>query len=298
MTPLIDLAGSYQGEPGGLYPGGTNQRPGAHQATGMELAAAIGPLNAAGAADPSGRYVLISIGMSNTTQEFSVFKDLADQDPLKDPRLTIVDGAQGGMTAQRWSDPACPCWATLDDRLRAAGVAAAQVTVAWIKLANSQPTEGWPAHAQRLAAQTLETLGLLASRFPNLVLAYLSSRIYAGYATTALNPEPYAYESAFAVRWVIEDQLRGGPGFRAPTLSKPARVPSGYVGPRPWLSWGPYLWADGMNPRSDGLTWACSDLQASDGTHPSATGRRKVAELLHAFVREDSTARQWYLTYP
>ena len=48
---------------------------------------------------------------------------------------------------------------------------------------------------------------LAKSRYPNLRLAYLSSRIYAGYAQTALNPEPYAYESGFSVKWLIERQL-------------------------------------------------------------------------------------------
>jgi lysophospholipase L1-like esterase len=49
-----------------------------------------------------------------------------------------------------------------------------------------------------------------------------------------------------------------------------------------------------LRPRSDGLTWACSDL-ADDGTHPSSTGRQKVAQLLLDFVRTDPTAREWYL---
>jgi hypothetical protein len=54
------------------------------------------------------------------------------------------------------------------------------------------------------------------------------------------------------------------------------------------------MWADGLNPRSDGLTWACSDFNPSDGTHPAASGREKVADSLLAFVRHDVTTSPWY----
>jgi lysophospholipase L1-like esterase len=283
LAPLSDLtAGAYQGEPGGLYPGRSNTMPASHLSAGLELARGIEPLDAQGMASPSGRYVFISIGMSNTTQEFSAFVPLASADASRDPRLTIVDGAQGGQTAADWANPACQCWTRLDGRLQQANVSAAQVAVAWIKLANRQPSEGWPTHARRLKDDTVIVLERLKARFPNLRLAYFSSRIYAGYATTTLNPEPYAYQSGFSVRWTIEDQLNGGLSF------------SGAHPRSPWIAWAPYLWADGVRPRSDGLTWACSDL-AADGTHPSTVGRQKVAQQLLDFVRTDATAREWYL---
>ena len=57
----------------------------------------------------------------------------------------------------------------------------------------------------------LKSLQLAKEHFPNLRIAYLSSRVYGGYATVPLNPEPYAYEGAFAVRWLILDQLAGKP---------------------------------------------------------------------------------------
>lgn len=290
QVPLIDMgARTYSGEPGGLYPGGANERPAAHDAAGLALARAIGPLNRDGQPAQGGRYALVSIGMSNTTQEFSAFKALSDADAARDPALVVVDGAQGGQTAVLWANPGCACWNVLDDRLTKAGVSARQVAVAWIKLADASPSGGFPTHARRLADEIETVLQMLKARFPNLQLAYLSSRIYAGYATTALNPEPVAYESGFSVRWVIEDQLRALPGLDF----DPARGPS----TAPWLSWGPYLWADGLTPRSDGLTWACSEVQ-SDGTHPSAVGQRKVADLLLTFMRTDGTARQWYLAVP
>jgi hypothetical protein len=51
------------------------------------------------------------------------------------------------------------------------------------------------------------------ARLPNLRTAYLGSRTYGGHATGDLNPEPYAYESAFAARWLIRDQIRGDAGL-------------------------------------------------------------------------------------
>jgi hypothetical protein len=284
-VPLTDLQASYGGYPGRLYPGG-NQRPAAHEAAGAALARAIGPLNAAGVSDPQGRYVFISIGMSNTTQEFSTFRPMALADPGRDPRLVIVDGAQGGQTAADWASPSCGCWTQLDSRLNAAGVTRQQVVTAWVKLANRQPSDPFPGHALTLTQNIETVLQELRSRFPNLRLAYLSSRIYAGYATTTLNPEPYAYESAFSVRWILEDQMRGDASLNYDPSRGTVRAP--------WLAWGPYLWADGVIPRSDGLTWACSDLQ-SDGTHPSGSGEVKVANLLLQFMRTDSTAREWFL---
>jgi hypothetical protein len=130
-------------------------------------------------------------------------------------------------------------------------------------------------------------LNRLKARYPNLRLAYLSSRIYAGYATTALNAEPYAYESAFAVRWLIQAQIKGDP--RLNYLPERGEVKA------PLLLWGPYLWGDGVRPRkADGLVWRREDL-GPDGTHPSDSGRQKVAELLLAFFKTDPTARPWFL---
>ncbi len=286
LVPLADLpSGSYKGEPLGLDPGRTNTHP--DYAAGLRIAQRIGPRNAAGAPDANGKYAFVSIGMSNTTMEFSTFKPLAERDPEKRPGLVVVDGAQGGQTAAIWcarpfSDAP---WSVLDARLRDAGVTTAQVAVVWLKQADANPTAGWPAYAQALRDELAVLLRLLTQRFPNLEIAYLSSRTYAGYASTTLNPEPYAYESGFSVRWVIEDQLRGA-GLNYDPTAGPVVAP--------WIAWGPYLWTDGMTGRKDGLTWSCSDVRSDDGTHPSTSGSQKVAQALLDFVHSDPTARLWF----
>ncbi len=63
----------------------------------------------------------------------------------------------------------------------------------------------------------------------------------------------------------------------------------------PLLLWGPYFWSDGMTPRkSDGQVWERSDL-VTDGTHPSDSGRKKVAEQLLSFFKTNAQAQTWFV---
>jgi len=291
LIPLPDLGeGTYQTFQGGLYPGGVNHRPSTHDAAGLAEAAQVVPRNAAGAPDPqNGKIVLLSIGMSNTSQEFGEFVKQARLDRDVNPQLVIVNGAQGGQTAQRIANPSATFWANIDARLQQAGVTRAQVQAVWFKEADAGPRDPFPKHAQTLQSEFTTIMNILRNFYPNARLCYLSCRIYAGYATTTLNPEPYAYESGFAVKWTIEDQINGKPSLNYDP--KKGTVNS------PWLAWGPYLWADGLSYRSDGLVYLCSDL-ANDGTHPSATGRQKVAGLLMDFFKTDATAKTWFLKTP
>lgn len=286
LVPLTDLGtGRYHGYEGGLYPGGVNDLPGAHLERGIAALERIRPRNAAGDVDTvDGRIVLLSIGMSNATQEFSAFKALADADTLKSGRVVIVDGAQGGQTASIIAADTARFWSVVDERLAQAGVTRAQVQVAWLKEANARPTGSFPGHADTLSMQLERIARILHARFPNMAATYLASRTYGGYATTTLNPEPYAYESGFAVRWLIERQIAGDS----------ALLIDGPKAGAPWLAWGPYLWANGMTPRGDGLTWAREDF-VNDGTHPSTSGRAKVARMLLSFFQTDTLASQWYL---
>lgn len=295
-TPLPDLGpGLYKGVEGGLYPGGSDTRPPDFEAAGIDIAQnQIQPLDASGNPDPAnGRIVMISVGMSNTTQEFGgspySFKPRADADPGKNPQLVIVDGAQGGMAADSWVDPNAPTWNTVDQRLRAARVTPAQVEVAWVKEADIQPARfgDFPAPSVHLAGELAAIARNLVTRYPNIKIAYYSSRTHA-YTDDprTLNPEPFAYESAFSVKALIQRQIEGRPGLNYDPNLGPVVAP--------YLSWGPYLWADGTNPRSDGFTWDPQDVQG-DFTHPSPSGVYKVASQLLAFFKTDPTATPWFL---
>ena len=287
FIPLIDLGSNlYHGYPGGLYPGGSNLRPSAHEQAGLAIASSIEPLDTLGNPDAAhGRIVLASIGMSNATMEFQAFLPKVNADPARNPRLLAVDCAVGGQAANLIKNPNAAYWDSVATRLRRAGSSPAQVQAIWLKEANANPTGGFPASAETLQWNLGAIVRIVKQKLPNVRLAYLTSRIYAGYASSSLNPEPYAYESGFAVKWLIQSQIAGDSLNFDP--AKGAVV-------APWLSWGPYLWADGLTPRSDGLIWPCSYFSSSDGTHPATDGRNLVADSLLAFFKRDETSAPWF----
>ena len=97
FTPLTEMTADsrYRDQDGGLYGGGKNEPPEPHRLAAEKELSKIQPLNADGKPDPKGKIVFVSISMSNATQEFSVFKRIADADSQKSKKLTIVDCAQG-----------------------------------------------------------------------------------------------------------------------------------------------------------------------------------------------------------
>lgn len=306
--PPLDNPGAaaYLGiYPTGLYDG-SNRRPDTHTV----MAPPLEPLDGNGNPDPGGRYVLLSIGMSNTTQEFCsqssappcdpyTFMGKAAVDPeVNTEHLVIVNGARSGQVATRWDDPSDANYDRVRDQvLLPAGLAEEQVQAAWVKVANARPSVSLPdpnADAFDLLRQLGDIARTLKIRYPNIRQIYLTSRIYAGFATTTLNPEPYAYEYGHAVKWAVQAQIDQMAGAGADPTTGDLNIGTS----APWLSWGPYVWADGFDPRSsDGLYWTCDDLEA-DGTHPSPSGREKVGNLLLHFFKTDPVARQWFLASP
>src|SRR5262245_53101412 len=287
-TPINDLGtGTYQGYQGGLYPGGVNERPASHDRA-YDRTSRLKLLDASGNPDAlNGIMVLISIGNSNATLEFSNFILNANTDPGGNMHRKLVDCADQDQTADVISDPDAPYWPGVDAKLATEGVTPLQVQSVWLKDAIPYPTEGFPGHALIYRDDLRAIVQILKSRFPNLKSVYHTSRIYGGYAPpVGQNPEPYPYGYGFSVKWLIEEQLDGSPDLNFDPGKGPVLAP--------WMSWGPYLWADGIHPRSDGLFWVCQDFQ-SDGAHPSPLGVAKVSDRLLSFFKTDPTTVPWFL---
>jgi len=281
-TPLTDLGSAqYLGFAGGLYPNGKNSRPSAHEEAGVALGATVQPVDRDGKPSTSGKIVMVSIGMSNASWEFSQFIRLADADARKNPSLLMIDAARNGAAATEIAVPFGDYWTHVDHQLQRCEISTAQVQVVWLKTALAREPRDFPENARLLQRTLRSIVGILITKFPQLKLVYVSSRTYGGYSESDLSPEPIAYESAFAVKWLIEERINNPSPDRS----------------IPWVSWGPYLWADGLTPRSDGLIWERSDFEP-DGVHTSAQGALKVATKLFEFFESDPSAQHWFFSQP
>jgi len=304
IVPLNDLGtGMYCADgtcdEGGLYDGGSNTS--AYQSTGVSIGNSV---------NTSQAYALISLGFSNPNLEFGKFAPLAKT--IVNTKLSVVDAAEGSQSAcclsgrctggvcdsNYWNTAPTSCSPITNGyvhcSLQQVGLKEKDVAAIWLKATNDlPPLNDFPATAQTLQCD-IETIILgmppngctntftpfqgLAAHFPGLKMVYLSSRTYAGYANDAYNPETYSYETGFANKWAIS--------YLEPMI--PTTVPF-------WVGWGPYLWTNGMIPRSEGLTWSCQDVMTSDGRHPSdPVGQMKVAVELLNFFKNDTTAAHWF----
>jgi hypothetical protein len=322
LVPITDMTASYQGQEGGLYGNGQNVPPEAHRLAYLKESAKIQPLDAQGWPASNGKIGLITIGFSNPSIESEDFKRVADADPQKASQVVIINGCIGGRSAVMWAWDAAALlpkleqdrldkemdvvhmpkgmrqnsrqekdtWPTLAKRIEAAGLSPIQVQACWLKHveANPRPLGGFPAHAKALQMDVTAILQIAKHYYPNLRVVFLSSRTFGGWSgRESGSPEPYAYESGFGTRWVIESQIRGDSQLNY----DPARGAS----KAPLVLWGPYLWACGNSPRKlDGLTWTKDDVRA-DYLHPNESGCRKTTALLLNFFKTNEGSRLWFV---
>jgi hypothetical protein len=113
-----------------------------------------------------------------------------------------------------------------------------------------------------------KVLAYCIKRFPNSKIAYLTCdgfRHFTGF-------EPHVYQEAFALKWLIESQLRG---------NAPAR-PEGSLRHLPWLTWEPYIWDN---------TWDRSYF--TDGVHPVPKALEIFVNNYWQHLSDDSVAKPW-----
>lgn len=236
--------------------------------------------------------------------------------PPHDGKIWPVDGAKANRTLETW-DPTIGGYTEYDrvrdEILTPAGLSEAQVQSIWFKSADNMKRDlniSLPdPNADAFTAETRlgNIMRAIRLRYPNARQVFISPRTYGGYASVAhnpLNPEPYAYELGFAIKWLVDAQIQE---MRPPHTIDPIAgdLRYGGTGSSPlstWIDWGPYIWADGHNCPT-GFACLNSDFRGpsnngvqNECTHPSTSGEQKVGKQLLDFINA-SAYTNWFRTH-
>ncbi|MDZ4664919.1 MAG: T9SS type A sorting domain-containing protein, partial [Bacteroidota bacterium] len=276
---------------GGQYPSGSNSRPQLQLTRALNQANSITPLNALGAVDLiNGKVAMIGIGASNPRTEFASFQSYCDTFQCLNKKLEVVNVCKGGIGIQKMNYDTAAYWIKANDTLVAHSLTSLQVQIVWIEQEHTQSTNTiFPNAPQQLIADYKKLLQIILIKYPNVKMAYINSRAYAGYtdnSTGAGLRAPRDYYNSWAVKWLIENQINNVAGYE-------------YAGANaniPFIDWATNSWANGNIPKQDGLFWDCvNDFGITDGLHLSPNGEMKVGKRLFGYFSMDTTAKVWFI---
>jgi hypothetical protein len=269
----------------GLYTDGRNQPPDDYLTWGLQLADTITKVDADGSPVATGGKLVVAAlnGMSNANQEMKAFIALFRQKYGLTKRLTFFNGNRGSWDLSRIISDPNGYWHNsrggIMPRLAKLKISPMQVQVAWMK--NSVRGLNLPEQASADLMQEMwdEAIARTLTYFPNIKLILMSSAMYSGYAAKPIpRKEPQAFYEGIGVRQLVEQHI---------TTHRQGQN-------TPFVAWGPYMWADGDRPRSDGLRWLRSDFE-TDGVHPGPGAEKKWAEAMLKYMENNPLTRGWFL---
>jgi len=279
LTPFV-AGGRYRDQyETGRYPGGQREMPAAHRRAGERIAALIRPLGTEGQPDArEARILALVMGHSNCRMYFSALqRHFEEQAEHLNPRFELLNAAVGGQQLPEIVRLEGPVWDRAHELAHQPGRSPEQVQVlflhttyhGWRNVAGTPPGP-FPETMRRMQQDLARVLEQCVRLYPNLRIAYLTCdgfRHFTGF-------EPHVYQEAFALKWLIESQIRGEPGTAFEGAER--RLP--------WLEWGPYIWDN---------TWDPSYF--TDGVHPAPKAQSLFVEKYWQHLTHDSVAWPWLL---
>lgn len=267
----------------GLYPQGKNEIPDSHLQAGLRVAAAIQPLDVEGKPNATdGRILALVMGHSNCSMYFNSLQDhLEGHSDRLNPRTEIINAAVGGQQLPEIRQLKGLVWDRAHLSLSLLDSSPKQVQVVFLHTTyhcahnyDHRPPGPFPETMQRMQQDMAAVLAHCLRLYPNLRVAYLTCdgfRHYTGF-------EPHVWQEAFAVKWLIESQIKGGERTSfEDDAGQPRRLP--------FLQWGPYFWNN---------TWDRTYF-TTDGVHPASKARVIFVDKYWRFLQSDKIARTWLL---
>lgn len=287
LTALTEMGDStYLGREGGLYPNKSNTMPYEHAEAGKWVSKLVVPRNIKGEPDDSGKIVMLGMGMSNTKIEFKQFIRMSENTGKLNPQLVLINAARGSQTVDLMDCDDAPIWSWLDEHLKEQGLDLLQVQVMYLKNTTWHPTLTFEEEKDRLRVSLHKIMLVAKRKLPNLQICYLSSRTYAGYSIKDNSPEPYAYETGFAVKELVERQIMGDSSLNFDPAKGTVYAP--------WIAWGPYLWVNGATSEGSLLSYKEDYYRKDEGLHPSHRGAQFTSFRMIEFFIKEPSARDWF----
>lgn len=272
MIPLIDS---------GLYGPGQNDMPPDLLARGLAAASLITKRLPDGTPGTgrTAKMVVLAVGMSNWNQELRTFLSLYRRSPEQ--------GGFGGSKYPTWHNACRGAWdarrmvehwpeyeAWLRGGLAKKNITLPQISVLLLK--NSIARQAVP--VTKLADYHTFVIDKLANLCPNLQQVYITTAGWSGFGIpSAPRLEPWAWEEGRVAQELILQRAEAAA--------------------EPWTAFGPYIWANGPQPRSfDGLFYVPADFEVKDYVHPGPGAEAKIARQIWDFFSKPnrSPAAEWF----
>jgi hypothetical protein len=278
LKPFTDAAPYLESHETGLYPGGKNTIPEAHRKAGERLAATLRPLDLDGKPSDKGRLLALVLGHSNCNMYFGALgTKFSENASLLHPRFELLNAAVGGQQLPQIVRLQGPVWDKAQKLTTRDGYTPLQVQVLFLhttyhgwKNMNRAPADPFPKTMESMEADLATVLAHVVKTYPNVKIAYLTADGFRHFT----NFEPQVWQEAFAIKWLIESQIKRASGTEF----------EGEARRLPWLQWGPYIWDN---------HWSRDYF--TDGVHPARKALDIFVEKYWSFLKEDPVSNSWLI---
>lgn len=267
---------TYNGINSGLYPWGNQLISNNYKTNYINTSKAIRPLNSSGLQAKDGKIAILGIGGSNQFIVYNGIKNAWLNDVGFGKKLVFINAGTGGKDLPDIIDPNASYWSRIKKILDSNFVTASQIQIVFCIEDDFKNSDTSFQRAYSIRDQYINLLNTITIKYPNVKLIFIGDRGFNGYATLPKYNEPRGYLNGWAVKFLVEDYVNG------------------ILPQYPFINWLEYYWANGAEPRWDGLTYLQSDFTAPEYTHLTPEKANALGLVTHGKLKQDAGALYWY----
>jgi len=266
----------YENSLSGLYTWGNELTSNSYSTKYINTCKKINLLDSLGLPSSKGKIVILGIGGSNPAIIFNgiIAAQLADRNFGEN--IVFINGGMSAMDLSDLLDPATNYWDRVNKLLDSAHVGIKQVQVMFCIEDNLRNKDTTFQRVNALKDDYTALLDIIRTQYPSCKLFFVGDRGYNGYTTVQQHREPIGYLNGWAVKLFIEE-------YTSQNLPR-----------YPLVNWLDYYWADGQNPRWDGLTYYATDFKGSTYIHFTDEKGNELGSHTHEKLKIDPGAMYWY----